>query len=100
GGGGRGRIPRGLRARGAPATFFVPAHTARSFPDAVVRIVGLGHEVASHGYIHETPVGLSRVEETELLARSEEVLTRIAGVRPRGYRSPAWDLSPHTIELL
>jgi len=94
------RILALLSAHAVPATFFVPAHTARSFPDAVARIVGLGHEVASHGYIHETPVGLSRDEEAELLARSEEVLTQIAGSRPRGYRSPAWDLSPHTIELL
>jgi peptidoglycan-N-acetylglucosamine deacetylase len=94
------RILALLSTQRVPATFFVPAHTARSFPDAVARIVDLGHEVASHGYIHETPVGLSREQEAELLGRSEEILTQVAGTRPRGYRSPAWDLSPHTIELL
>jgi peptidoglycan/xylan/chitin deacetylase (PgdA/CDA1 family) len=25
---------------------------------------------------------------------------QLAGVRPRGYRTPAWDNSPHTIALL
>ena len=82
------------------ATFFVPGHTAASFPDAVRSIVADGHEVAAHGFIHESPVALSRAEEVDLLARSEEVLHRVAGVRPVGYRSPAWDLSPCTMEIL
>jgi len=83
-----------------PATFFVPAHTAASFPDAVRAIAGAGHEIAAHGFIHESPVSLSRAEEADLLARSEEVLARVTGKPPAGYRSPAWDLSPHTMEIL
>lgn len=82
------------------ATFFVPGHTAISFPDAVRSISAAGHEIAAHGFIHESPVALTRTEEVDLLARSEELLHRVAGVRPLGYRSPAWDLSPHTMEIL
>jgi peptidoglycan/xylan/chitin deacetylase (PgdA/CDA1 family) len=82
------------------ATFFVPAHTAASFPDAIRSIAAAGHEIAAHGFVHESPVTLTRAEEVNLLARSEEVLARVAGERPAGYRSPSWDLSPHTIEIL
>jgi peptidoglycan/xylan/chitin deacetylase (PgdA/CDA1 family) len=89
-----------LKAHNVPATFFVPAHTASSFPDAVNRVVNSGHEVACHGYVHESPVDLALSEEVDLLAKSEEVLSRLTGSRPRGYRSPAWDLSPNTIEIL
>ncbi len=94
------RILDVLAARHVPATFFVPAHTASSFPGAVKLIVSQGHEIGAHGYVHESPVGLSKAEEADLLVRSEEILERSAGVRPRGYRSPAWDLSENTIELL
>ncbi|MCC6673624.1 MAG: polysaccharide deacetylase, partial [Thermomicrobiales bacterium] len=34
------------------------------------------------------------------LLRGLAALDAIAGVRPVGYRSPAWDNSPHTIDLL
>jgi peptidoglycan/xylan/chitin deacetylase (PgdA/CDA1 family) len=97
---GVGRILKLLAEHGVPATFFVPAHTARSFPAAVAEIVAAGHEIAAHGLVHETPVGLARDEERDLLGRSLEALATAAGRRPAGYRSPAWDLSEHTIELL
>jgi len=47
-------------------------------------------------------VGLSREEEANLLDRSIAKLSRAVGgdFRPLGYRSPAWDLSPCSIELL
>lgn len=83
-----------------PATFFVPAHTATSYPHLVKRIVDEGHEVACHGYIHESPVGMDVEEERSLLAKSIAVLEKATGKRPQGYRSPAWDLSDNTINLL
>ncbi|MFW0756342.1 polysaccharide deacetylase family protein [Pseudomonas sp. H11T01] len=82
------------------ATFFVPAHTARSFPDLTRLIVEQGHEVACHGLVHESPVGLALEEERQSLAASIEALTEITGIRPVGYRSPAWDLSQDTIKVL
>jgi peptidoglycan/xylan/chitin deacetylase (PgdA/CDA1 family) len=89
-----------LKRCGVPATFFVPAHTATSYPEIVKQIVADGHEVACHGYLHESPVGLELEEERNLLSRSIETLEQVTGVRPRGYRSPAWDLSDNTMNLL
>jgi peptidoglycan/xylan/chitin deacetylase (PgdA/CDA1 family) len=89
-----------LAKHGIQATFFVPGHTAEAFPTQVREIAKRGHEVAAHGYLHETPVGLSRDGENAILARAEDVLTEVIGQKPAGYRSPAWDLSEHTIELL
>lgn len=94
------RILQLLRSRDVKATFFVPGHTASTFPDAVLRIVAAGHEIAAHNDLHETPVGLARDEEIAVFERAEAALRRLTGKRPVGYRSPAWDLSPHTLELL
>lgn len=89
-----------LARRGVKATFFVPAHTARSFPEQARKIVAAGHEIAAHGLIHESPVGLQPEEERRLLLGSLDALESITGVRPVGYRSPAWDLSENTIAIL
>jgi len=97
---GIGRILELLGSRGVRATFFVPGHTALTFPDAVWRIFEAGHEIAAHNDVHETPVGLARDEEAAVFERAEAALRRLTGKRPVGFRSPAWDLSPNTLELL
>src|SRR3546814_6921928 len=88
---GLGRVLSVLERHAVRATFFVPAHTAASFPDEVHGIASAGHEIGAHGFVHESPVAFTRAEEIDLLARSEEVLQQVVGERPVGYRSPAWD---------
>ena len=44
--------------------------------------------------------GLSRVEEKEHLRRGNDAIERATGRHARGYRSPSWDLSEQTVELL
>jgi peptidoglycan-N-acetylglucosamine deacetylase len=94
------RILRLLDRTGLPGTFFITGHTADTYPDSVQSIARAGHEIGHHGYLHENPVQLERDEEQAVLERGFDSLERAAGVRPVGYRSPAWDISPNTIELL
>lgn len=99
---GLGRILDLLREKGVKATFFVPAHSAVSFPQETLRIVSEGHEIGVHGYCHETPVGLDPVEEARVLDAAIAKLQTVLGAdfRALGYRSPAWDLSHDTVRLL
>jgi peptidoglycan-N-acetylglucosamine deacetylase len=91
-----------LRDKGVKATFFVPAHTAASFPDQTGRILAEGHEIGVHGYCHESPTGLELAEEARLLDAAVAKLQGVlgAGFHPVGYRSPAWDLSSNSVALL
>jgi peptidoglycan-N-acetylglucosamine deacetylase len=82
------------------ATFFTPGHTIDSSPHAVMPYVEAGHELAHHGWTHRLPVSMPREEEEEEIVRGNESIKRVSGRFARGYRSPAWDLSPHSIELL
>jgi peptidoglycan-N-acetylglucosamine deacetylase len=85
---------------GIRATWFVPGHTADTYPSVVEDIVKRGHEVGHHGYCHENPVALEQPKERKILEKGLESLERVTGKRPIGYRSPSWDLSPNSIDLL
>jgi peptidoglycan/xylan/chitin deacetylase (PgdA/CDA1 family) len=89
-----------LRTAEIRGTFFVPAWVAGRYPDAVRAIAGGGHEVGCHGDEHERVTDLAPGREREILLKSLEVLTPLAGRRPVGYRAPAWQLSADTLGLL
>lgn len=81
------------------ATFFIPGRVAERHPQPVEAIVERGHEIAHHGYTHTSPTKLSPLEEERELLKGREVLESF-GVQVRGYRSPSWDFSEATLDLL
>ncbi|HYW24828.1 MAG TPA: polysaccharide deacetylase [Terriglobales bacterium] len=89
-----------LRARSIRATWFVPGHTIDTYPDACAAVHAAGHEIGHHGYLHEPPATLGREAEAAVLDRGIECIRGLTGSAPAGYRSPSWDLSPYTVELL
>jgi peptidoglycan/xylan/chitin deacetylase (PgdA/CDA1 family) len=94
------RILKLLADYGLPVTFFVPGHTAESFPNVVEAILAAGHEIAHHGYGHEDPSMQSPDEERRSLEQGMAALSRFLGHAPWGYRSPSWDYSASTLSLL
>ncbi|TYB48025.1 polysaccharide deacetylase family protein [Actinomadura chibensis] len=98
------RLLRILARHGVRATFFVPGFTAHRHPDAVRAIVDGGHEIAHHGYLHETLIGPSgpvdERTEADILDRGLDALAEVAGVRPDGYRAPMWELTHASPRLL
>lgn len=89
-----------LDRHGVVSTFFVPGYTAERYPGVVRDIIVAGHEIAHHGYLHETLEGVDRTTEATYLDRGLEALERIAGVRPVGYRAPMWEPTWSTPGLL
>jgi peptidoglycan/xylan/chitin deacetylase (PgdA/CDA1 family) len=81
------------------ATFFVPAVTALLYPEEQERIIGEGHEIGIHGWIHERNSVLPLEAERDLQMRSADVLEKITGQRPLGIRTPSWDFSPNTLAI-
>ena len=82
------------------STWYIPGHTLESYPDACRRVFEAGHEIAHHGWTHRPPASLSREEAETELVRANEAIRKLTGRPARGYRSPSWDLSPHSVELL
>jgi peptidoglycan/xylan/chitin deacetylase (PgdA/CDA1 family) len=94
------RILGFLQSRGIPTTWFVPGFTIESWPEQCAAVVAGGHEIANHSWAHIPNAAMSREEEEADLVRASEAIQRLTGRKPRGYRSPAWDLSESTIDLL
>lgn len=68
-----------LKKNDVKATFYTTANFAQHAPDVVKRIVSEGHELASHGYVHDH-------FEPPHLKMSKDVLEEMSGVTIRGYR--------------
>lgn len=83
-----------------PGTFFVPGYTAHRHPEPIRSIARAGHEIAHHGYLHESLVGADEDTERKILTRGIEALEEVAGVHPVGYRAPMWEMNWHTPKLL
>lgn len=82
-----------------PATFFTVGYDAEQDPGIVRRIVAEGHEVAAHGYMHESWT-VPEDEEAGLLRKTHAILTEIVGTPPLGWRSPGGQKTGQTLAVL
>jgi peptidoglycan/xylan/chitin deacetylase (PgdA/CDA1 family) len=94
------RILDFLDVRGIKATWFIPGFTIESWPRECAAVAAAGHEVGHHSWAHIPPANQTREEEEADLVRANEAIARLTGRKARGYRSPSWDLSEHTLGLL
>jgi peptidoglycan/xylan/chitin deacetylase (PgdA/CDA1 family) len=89
-----------LKSVGIRATWFIPGFTIESWPKECAAVVADGHEVAHHSWAHIPPANQTREQEEADLVRANNAIAKLTGRKARGYRSPSWDLSEHTIDLL
>lgn len=80
-------------------TFFVPGWTAENHTGRLEMILKGGHEIAHHSYSHRW-VSDDPAAEIDEMERGLEALKRTVGVVPKGYRSPAGEVSPGLFKLL
>ena len=82
------------------ATFFILGKVAEAHPRLAAEIAAQGHEVATHGYSHESiqtmPVANFRAE----LHRSVEVLRQQSGQPVLGHRAADFAISSRFLHLL
>ena len=88
-----------LARHAVPATFYVPAVVALLYSDEQRRIIGEGHEIGIHSWIHELNSVLPYEAEKDLMLRAADVLEKTTNVRPVGARTASWDFSPHTLRI-
>lgn len=94
------RLLKLLAKQEVRSTFFIPAHTLQTYPDACREIHDAGHEIALHGDRHEPVSGLTGEQERAVNEKAIDLIEKLTGSRPRGHRTPSFDFSQHTVEIL
>ncbi|ELY38978.1 polysaccharide deacetylase family protein [Natronorubrum tibetense] len=84
-----------------PATWFVPGHTIDSFPEISAEVWDRGYDIQHHGWSHTGPATYETKEDEKAdVDRAIDSIVDLTGRKPTGYRSPAWDYSENTLDIL
>ncbi|KAF7164446.1 hypothetical protein CNMCM5623_008993 [Aspergillus felis] len=81
-------------------TWFIPGHSAESFPEEVAQVVASGAEIGLHGYAHEGAYQMTVQQERDVLVKCIDIATKLTGKKPAGYRAPLYQLRESTLDLL
>ena len=91
-----GRLLDLFAQAGVRATFFTLGWVAERHPAMIRRIVGAGHELASHGHGHELVDRIGEARFRSDVKRARCVLEDAGGVAVVGYRAPTFSLGART----
>lgn len=94
------RILELLARRNLRATFYVPGEIAELHPNLIRAVKDGGHEIGHHGHLHLFPDKATVSEQRDEIERGFDALDRCVGVRPRGFRSPGWEMTHETFAIL
>lgn len=97
------RILQVLEELGLRITFFIVGKDAEmpENAEALRSIAEAGHEIANHSFWHEPWFHQYGYEETEAeVAAAERAIESATGVKPRGWRSPGFSLTPTLLNVL
>ncbi len=83
-----------------PATFFLEGWNVKKYASLAREIVERGHEVASHGWMHEAWSTLGLEQESDLIRRTTDALSEVLGRPPRGWRAPSGLTTTSTLALI
>jgi len=82
-----------------PATFFVTGLAAERFPKFIAEI-SRKYEVSCHGYEHERFDKLAVDEQRKRIQKATEILQKITGAKPLGFRAPNFKFTVQTLTIL
>ncbi len=81
------------------ATFFVTGLAAEKFPELIAKI-SQRYEISCHGYEHERFDKLAVNEQRQRIRKATEILQKITGTKPLGFRAPNFKFTVQTLAIL
>jgi peptidoglycan/xylan/chitin deacetylase (PgdA/CDA1 family) len=88
-----------LARHDVPATFFITGLAAERFP-GLIGDISQRHEISCHGYEHERFDTLSVREQWKRIQKATEILQKITGTKPLGFRAPNFKSTMQTLAIL
>lgn len=87
-----------LRSNQVKATFFVVGSRAEKHPALVERMIREGHVVGNHSYNHPSFGKLSVNEFRNQILQTENIISAVAGYKPRLIRPPYGEISEQQLQ--
>ncbi len=87
-----------LRKYRVKATFFIVGNRAAKHPALVKRIVREGHSIGNHSYSHPQFPKLGMRQFRSQIIRTERIIGRITGFRPRLIRPPYGEITEQQLK--
>ena len=78
------------------ATFFILGWVAERYPQLTRKIAAQGHEIASHGYLHQRVALQDRPTYRADIRRGKSLLEDQIGAAVLGYRAPSYSITRET----
>ncbi|WP_218352550.1 XrtA system polysaccharide deacetylase [Alteromonas lipotrueiana] len=75
------------------ATFFTLGWIAEAHPELLKKLVSEGHEVASHGFMHQHLSKQNADVFYEDITKAKKLIEDITGTEVKGYRAPCFSIS-------
>ncbi|MCP3868085.1 MAG: DUF3473 domain-containing protein [Gammaproteobacteria bacterium] len=94
------RILALFESKGVKATFFTLGWIAQRYPDMVKRIVGEGHEIASHGWEHVRVTFQDKDQFRDDVTRTKASLEDLTGESISGYRAASYSIGAENLWAL
>ncbi|HAG92806.1 MAG: polysaccharide deacetylase family protein [Pseudomonadales bacterium] len=79
------------------ATFFTLGWVAQRFPQLITRIVEQGHELASHGIMHQRASNQNRAQFQADVGGAKRLLEDLSGKPVLGYRAPSFSFTKENL---
>lgn len=88
-----------LKEKNVHATFFVLGANVDERPDILAQEAAEGHEIAIHGYHHNSLVGISQLRIKEELSKTEEAIRKVLPLRPVLFRPPGGEYNDTVLTI-
>ena len=82
------------------ATFFVPGVVVERYPAEIESILAAGIQIEHHSHTHTWSENLGEDAEREEFQKGWDAIVKATGRNPEGWRSPAGELTPHSVSLM
>jgi polysaccharide deacetylase family protein (PEP-CTERM system associated) len=74
------------------ATFFILGWVAERFPELIKKMAAAGHEIASHGYMHQRATAQTAEQFKQDVESTRKLLQDLTGAAVVGYRAPSFSI--------
>ncbi len=91
-----GRVLDIMDQHDVKATFFILGWVADHYPQVTKMIVARGHEIASHGYLHQRVALQDRQTYRDDIRKAKTILEDQTGQEVIGYRAPSYSITRQT----